>query len=175
MVETTTARVEEEEIVDDERFVLPKKDLGDAEMDITPMIDITFLLLIFFLVASKLDESADVSLPPARRGVPVASKDAVSLVVKKAGADSVEVTTGHGKKLSSDIKTQEDEIAQYVANGLDGGGEFSEMKHHVLIRAARGIKFREVDRVSRACGRGKDLSKVGAQLPSLHIAVLEVQ
>ncbi|MCP3692284.1 MAG: biopolymer transporter ExbD, partial [Planctomycetaceae bacterium] len=29
----------------------------DVEMDITPMIDVTFLLLIFFLVASKM--SAD--------------------------------------------------------------------------------------------------------------------
>ncbi len=33
------------------------------------MIDIVFLLLIFFLVASKMDESAAVRLPPARHGV----------------------------------------------------------------------------------------------------------
>ena len=35
-----------------------KRRFDDAEMDITPMIDITFLLLIFFLVASKMDEGA---------------------------------------------------------------------------------------------------------------------
>ena len=31
----------------------------DAEMDITPMIDVTFLMLIFFLVASTPDSRAD--------------------------------------------------------------------------------------------------------------------
>ena len=32
---------------------------NDGDMDITPMIDITFLLLIFFLVATRMDtESA---------------------------------------------------------------------------------------------------------------------
>ena len=29
----------------------------DAEMDFTPMIDMVFLLLIFFLVASKIDQA----------------------------------------------------------------------------------------------------------------------
>mgnify|MGYP003325625382 CR=1 FL=1 len=33
---------------------LPRKKLEDAEMDITPMIDVTFLLLIFFMVTSTM-------------------------------------------------------------------------------------------------------------------------
>ena len=40
----------------------------DAEMDFTPMIDMVFLLLIFFLVASKIDQATSVKLPPARHG-----------------------------------------------------------------------------------------------------------
>ena len=113
---------------DEKPFVLPKQDLDDSEMDITPMIDITFLLLIFFLVASKMDESADVDLPPAHHGKAVVNQQAVNLIVKKAGADKIQVTTGHGKMLSGDSETQENEIAQYVANGLDGTGEFNEKK-----------------------------------------------
>ncbi|MCP4817216.1 MAG: biopolymer transporter ExbD, partial [Planctomycetaceae bacterium] len=35
----------------------------DVEMDITPMIDVTFLLLIFFLVASKMSADQAVALP----------------------------------------------------------------------------------------------------------------
>ena len=34
----------------------------DVEMDITPMIDVTFLLLIFFLVASKMSADQAVAL-----------------------------------------------------------------------------------------------------------------
>ena len=41
----------------------------ETELDITPMIDITFLLLIFFLVASTPDLQVEVKLPPARHGL----------------------------------------------------------------------------------------------------------
>ena len=44
----------------------PRDSLEDTEMDITPMIDITFLLLIFFIVSSKMDPSANVPLPAAK-------------------------------------------------------------------------------------------------------------
>ncbi len=172
---TNQADTESASFEEEPSFVLPHRKQEDTEMDITPMIDITFLLLIFFLVAAKMEEQADVTLPTAKYGLPIASKEAVNVIVKGAGPDKVVVMTGHGKTLSSDIMTQEDEIAQYVANGLDGVKEFGDRKHHVLIRAEKGIKFREVDRVSRACGKGKDLSAEGALLPSLHIAVLELQ
>ncbi len=34
---------------------MKKKKAEEADLDITPMIDVTFLLLIFFMVASKMD------------------------------------------------------------------------------------------------------------------------
>ena len=43
--------------------LMPERNTEDAEMDITPMIEITFLLLIFFLVASKMDSPASGELP----------------------------------------------------------------------------------------------------------------
>ena len=56
----------------------------DFEMDITPMIDMTFLLLIFFLVASKMDRSVEVKLPPARHATAVATRDAVIVTIDAA-------------------------------------------------------------------------------------------
>ena len=50
---------------------------SDDEMDITPMIDITFLLLIFFLVASTPDRQTAVDLPTARFGRGVSQNNAV--------------------------------------------------------------------------------------------------
>jgi len=46
-------------------------------LELTPMIDIVFLLMIFFLVASKLDEddrSLDVVLPQAAAAKPLTSR-----------------------------------------------------------------------------------------------------
>jgi biopolymer transport protein ExbD len=46
-------------------------------LELTPMIDVVFLLMIFFLVASKLDEadrSIDVVLPQASAARPLTSK-----------------------------------------------------------------------------------------------------
>ena len=45
-----------------------KRSLEEAEMDITPMIDCTFLLLIFFLVTSKMKPELAVDLPKAKHG-----------------------------------------------------------------------------------------------------------
>ena len=55
---------------------IDKGRLGSG-LELTPMIDVVFLLMIFFLVASKLDEadrSIDVILPQASAAKPLTSK-----------------------------------------------------------------------------------------------------
>jgi biopolymer transport protein ExbD len=55
---------------------IDKGRLGSG-LEMTPMIDIVFLLMIFFLVASKLDEddrSLDVILPQASAAKPLTSR-----------------------------------------------------------------------------------------------------
>jgi len=47
----------------------PRRALEDTEMDITPMIDIVFLLLIFFVVTSKWSQ-VPASLFRSQRPVP---------------------------------------------------------------------------------------------------------
>ena len=67
---------------DNSAIVLPRRRRGDdTEMDITPMIDITFLLLIYFLVAAKIEEQSSVELPPARHGEDVSAKNSIILTV----------------------------------------------------------------------------------------------
>ena len=58
-----------------------KREEGD--LDITPMIDITFLLLIFFLVSSKMDQDAAVDLPPAKNGMNVVNNQSVMIILRK--------------------------------------------------------------------------------------------
>jgi biopolymer transport protein ExbD len=151
----------------EERSLIVRRQLDDSEIDITPMIDITFLLLIFFLVAARMDEDVPVELPPARHGTAVAVKSSVILTVAKGNGESADVYTGDGKAAdhlldANDLEAQSDAIAAYVEGELAAGDQIQ----NVLIKAEKGVRHRDVARVSRAVGRaGRDL----------YVAVLEVQ
>lgn len=143
----------------------PRK-LEEAEMDITPMIDITFLLLIFFLVASRMDADAGVELSPARYGIAVAAKEAVIITVARAEGGEAQVYKGDGKSppnlVSGNFAEQEEELVKYVEAGLRD----TPPKKHVIVKAERGVKQRDVARVDKAVGRTSLREK-------LYVAVLE--
>ena len=63
----------------------------DFELDITPMIDITFLLLIFFLVCSTTDQESTIELAKARHGRGVGERDSVIITISDEGVDSAPV------------------------------------------------------------------------------------
>ena len=81
----------------------PRTKLEDTEMDITPMIDITFLLLIFFIVASKIDDNAPIKLPPADYGQAVPLTNSIILTVVPAGVDSITIYRGSGRDPKNEI------------------------------------------------------------------------
>ena len=61
--------------------------LADGEMDITPMIDVTFLLLIFFMVASTMQGTPDIDVPPAVHTVEDNLREGKKKIVLKAEGD----------------------------------------------------------------------------------------
>ena len=146
---------------DNAPLVLPRKKLEEAEMDITPMIDITFLLLIFFLVAAKMDSQRAVGLPDARAGSAILAEKAVTVIIEPSGPDAVLVFNGEGGQFSTDMEAQEEEITSYIKDQLDGGKQF------VLLKAGKGIRHKEVSRVAQAIGR--------ADVPSLYLAVKQLE
>lgn len=136
-----------QEIIDDEAIgpvVLPRPASIDDEIDITPMIDIVFLLLIFFLVSSKMTGEQYVELPKARHGSVVAAKEAVILLVKRGAGPQAEVLRADGTAFSSDLEQQAAEVSEYVQKGLDSG------KKHVVVRAEGTVRHGEVSRLSEA-------------------------
>jgi biopolymer transport protein ExbD len=148
--------------------LLPSKTYDESEMDITPMIDMTFLLLIFFLVASKMDAGANVKLPPARHGTAVVEKTSVILTVAAGEGGKATIYKGNGivpENLirAPDVETEENEVTAYVENELITSG-----KLNVLIKAERGVKHREVSRISKAATKPEDVQQ-------LYVAVLEVR
>ncbi len=172
MASVTTTPIPEFDDVDERPEPLaPREALEDTEMDITPMIDITFLLLIFFIVSSKMDPSSNVPLPPAARGVAVPVK--ASVIISVGPGDTAEspakVYKGDGINPENafpdgDLESQEDEIAAYVEDAMLENPELI----YVLIKASKGIKYREVARVQDAVSKPESVKQ-------LHIAVVEIQ
>jgi len=151
----------DEEFVVEEDFLRPRPPSSDDEMDITPMIDITFLLLIFFIVSSKLDADPAVDLPKARHGTLVAAKDAVVIIMKRGTGDQADVQNADGTPFSADIEQQNAEIAEYLFKGIDEG------KKHVIIRAEGSVRHGEIDRVSKALSESLEEGEM------INIAVME--
>jgi biopolymer transport protein ExbD len=145
----------------------PIRDTGD--LDITPMIDIVFLLLIFFLVTSRPDESTSVELPPAKHGSGISQQTSVIITIAKADGPKapakVYLADGKvGEPLPDDPVKQEEAIRAAVDQGF-----VEEAKTSVIIKAGRDVKAGDIKRVASAIGKaGVDPSRL-----KLHAAVYE--
>ena len=126
-----------------------KRNPDDGELDITPMIDITFLLLAFFVVASKMDPQAAIELPKASHGIAIPEKAAVTLLVTlEEDGNTFKIFKGKSEKnpvVATDPDDIEDEIAQFVQDELGANPE----KTSILIKAAGDVKTGTVEMVRR--------------------------
>lgn len=145
--------------------MLPKKQRTDEEPDITPMIDVTFLLLVFFLVASTPDQQTAIELPNALHGIPVSQLTSVVFTIGDGGGELAPLFEADGKlpefALSNDEKERNQQIEEAIRRG------FAENKTTIVIKADQSVAYRQVDKVIRAASRVE-----GVQL---HLAILETQ
>jgi len=140
-----------------------RRRLGEVEMDITPMIDMTFLLLIFFLVASRISAETPVKLPVAKHGVPVVSSDAVIVLLREHEGGRASVHKADGEAFpDGDLVEQEEQIGQYVKQRLEG----PPTRHQFIVKAEGKVASSDVFRVMNAAAAAVDLE-------TLHVAVLK--
>ena len=138
---------------------------SDNDMDITPMIDITFLLLIFFLVCSTPDQQSAIELAKARHGRGVGEKESVIITLAAGGVDAAPVFLADGRvgtPLPSDLEEQQELIIEAIQ-----AGRRESNKDNVLIKADRNVAHRDVARVIQAA------SKVEGS--KIHLAVMETE
>ncbi len=155
-----------------EGALLPKRPREDSEMDITPMIDITFLLLIFFLVASKMDDSAKVDLPQARAAAEVNAAEAIDIIIEKGDGDNARVLNFNGEPFAqNDLKKQEEQIGKYIEAGLAGTSPFTTPKKYIVIRAEGAVREGEVHRIMEAIGRATEDREEDKAISVLYVAV----
>ncbi len=146
-----------------EPSLLRRRDRNDdVEMDITPMIDITFLLLIFFIVCSTPDQNTTFELAEARYGKGVSERNSIFITVSAERADPAPVYLAEGptgERLPNDPDEQKELIREAVEKGR------RDLKENVLIKADRNVAHRDVARVIKAVSLVE-----GAKI---HLAVLE--
>ena len=127
------------------------------------MIDITFLLLIFFLVASKMDESTAVNLPRSEVGRNIPVDESVVITVaegRREGTATVYKGNGiaEGNELDySDVDALQTAITEYVEEEI---GKHPNKKW-VLIQGAGGVKYKHIDAVAEAAAAVKQIKNMG--------------
>ncbi|MBD3674839.1 MAG: biopolymer transporter ExbD [Planctomycetaceae bacterium] len=101
---------------------------SSTELDITPMIDVTFLLLIFFMVTSTMSSQQRVDVPPARNGVNVEQTSAILIVIRSPLTTGGEPTI----ELNGEERTLSD-VGPFVREENAAG------KTNVVVRAGREV------------------------------------
>ena len=128
------------------------------ELDITPMIDVTFLLLIFFMVTSTMEKPTSLQVPPARHGEGV-SMDAATVITVAAREGKPEIHLGD-KVTEQPVSLSE--IPAYVQQGID---DPDGARRTVIIKADRELPSGFIEEVARAANQVEGVEKfyVGVQ------------
>ncbi|MDA9934257.1 biopolymer transporter ExbD [Rubripirellula sp.] len=150
---------------DEDDFALPRKKREDDEMDITPMIDITFLLLIFFIVCSTMDPTKIGTIPEADNGLAIAAKNSAVIFINPSAGDEVILSRMDGSNFSTDEEIQETEIIEYITEELEKS--LGASKQHVMLFGDANVKVGKVTRVQKIIGDAFE------DLDSTYIAVKE--
>jgi biopolymer transport protein ExbD len=148
----------------------PKRKKEDAELDMTAMIDVTFLLLAFFVVVSKMDPQKTIDLPVASVTFNVPEKNCVVMVATAdSSTETFKVYKGSSMNEADLIPLQdpdllEEEVGAYVED------EFTRnpTKEAVLIKGEGDVRTGLIEMIKR----GVNLSEL-AKTRKIHVAVEE--
>ncbi|MDZ8120217.1 ExbD/TolR family protein [Pontiella agarivorans] len=124
---------------------LVQKETEDLELDMSPMIDMVFLLLIFFIVASQvIDEKPKVDIPMAAYG---------KVPEDTTGRLMISVTKDEKYFIGSDPEPKDiDQIKETIGQWIESDPEL-----RILIRADGDVKYKVNEEITLAC------AEVGAQ------------
>ncbi len=119
------------------------KDEGEFSLELTPMIDVVFLLIVFFLLTTtfaQLEREMKVSVPPSESGKD--SGESLAPLVINVMPDGRIVDAGN----QVDIKQLQSLVARRVED---------EPKTKALIRAHKALAYERIIEVAGACSKAK--------------------
>jgi biopolymer transport protein ExbD len=122
----------------DEDMLVPKKSLADdARFDVTAMVDLVFMMNIFFLVTWAEMARAEIDLPTARHCAAAEKERSIVLTVLKGSPAIVFLGDGTGSGQLSP-----GEVDQRVTTAVEDG--VRDGKDIVLIKAEKEVLLRDV-------------------------------
>src|SRR5689334_23056881 len=124
-----------------------KKSHDDAEFDITAMVDLVFMMNIYFLVAFLTAAAAEINLPTAQHVAALDADTAITFTVMGTlDGKGVQVYLGDGTKSQpiTDPDEQTDKIRKAAEDALGAG------KKAVLIKAEKKVRLKDLFRISTA-------------------------
>ena len=133
----------------------------EAEFDITAMVDLVFMMNIYFLVLFIGMSASEINLPSAVHCAPL-DGDVATAITVTAGPDAQTVNVFIGDKAAGAALTDPEQQAEQIASAVERG--VAAGKTDVLIKAERTIRLRELGRLAAAATRE------GVQL---HLGVME--
>ncbi|HEY4234298.1 MAG TPA: biopolymer transporter ExbD [Lacipirellulaceae bacterium] len=144
-----------------DQFIPRKPQEETPEFDITAMVDLVFMMNIYFLVTYVTVALGEISLPTASH-VSALDADSATIVTVMRSPDgrSIEVYLGDGTKSTpiGDPAEQKRRVQQAVEQGVAGG------KTDVLLKAERKVRLGDLFRIATAAG---------VEGVKLHVAVTE--
>jgi len=125
----------------------------ELEIDFTPMIDVTFLLLIFFMVTASLAQPTEVRLPRAKSGKGEIADNKLMVHIRV------------GDEANKELRLGSDEAAPVPLSMLAASMSAYPSATEAMLRADADVPFAYVNEVARA------IRKAG--LPKVLLAVKE--
>ncbi len=143
--------------------LIARKNLhDDAEFDITAMIDLVFMMNIYFLVTFLTAALGEVDLPSARHVIPLDMETAVVFtVMADLNDESVTLYLADGPK--DEPLEEEEEQDRAIRQAVEEGTKLG--KTDVLIKAEKHVCLRELFRI---------MSAANVEGSKIHVAVMEM-
>jgi biopolymer transport protein ExbD len=132
------------------------------EFDVTAMVDLVFMMNIYFLVTFVTVAMSGIDLPVATHAAPLDAENAVVLTVVRGPAGrGVVVYVGDNQEgvPLADPARQSEQIQQAVEEGIAAS------KTEVLLKAEKGVRLGDLFRVSSAASAVEGMK--------LNVAVME--
>jgi biopolymer transport protein ExbD len=140
------------------------------KMDMTPMIDVVFQLIIFFMLVTDMSQQdlAELKLPVAQ----MATKDETEegrMVINVLKDGEIEIKRQHYATLddAAAVDALRGYLAREVAKGKKEADGTSERAQ--LIRADEHTEFKHIQKVMRICGEN------GIRVYKIHLAAAQPQ
>ena len=112
----------------------------DNALDLTPMVDVVFQLLIFLMLTYRASAEAEVELPPAVHGTGVEETEATTLTLAPGPGGAIAVYDGMSTD-PADRLDDADAIREAVADGVRSG------RRRVILQADGDVPHGEVLRI----------------------------